>query len=191
MTSIGLGFRSSISHSLQGDGSLLTAGYDGDVSADFDSPETITFGIRQKVDEDLTLMAGVEWANWSRFKSLDIIRDDTGAVLATTPEKWKDSWFFSVGAEYQMNDDLLVRAGFAYEDSGVPDATRTPRVPDNDRYWLSAGASYRVNDWITANLAYSYVFVEDGSINLAAPSPLTANFEQHLHIISAGATLDW
>ncbi len=191
-TSVGLGFRSSISHSLQGDGALLPAGFDGDISADFDSPETVTLGIRHRLTEDLTIMAGVEWANWSRFKSLDIIRDDTGAVLAGTTENWKDSWYYSIGAEYSVTDKLKVRGGFAYENSSVPDATRTPRVPDNDRYWLSAGASYKLNDWITASAAYSYVLMEDGDISLTAPpSNLDATFKQHFHIISAGATLDW
>jgi long-chain fatty acid transport protein len=191
-TSIGLGFRSSVSHDLKGTGMLATAAFLGDVTASFDSPETVTFGVRHKFNDDLTIMGGVEWANWSRFKSLDIVRDDTGAILATTPERWDDSWLYSVGAEYTVNERLMVRGGFAYEDSGVPDATRTPRLPDNDRYWFSAGASYKMADWITANIAYSYVVMEDGDVSLSAPpSSLDATFKQHLHIVSAGATLDW
>jgi len=191
-TAIGLGFRSSVSHSLKGDGTFVPTGYDGDVAANFDSPELVTLGLRQKVNDDLTLMAGVEWANWSRFKSLDIKLDD-GSTLSTT-EKWKDSWFFSLGAEYAVNDQLTVRGGLAYENSGVTGDTRTPRLPDNDRYWASIGASYQVNDWITANLAYSYVFMKDGDIDLAAAGTLpalSADFKQHIQIVSASATLDW
>jgi long-chain fatty acid transport protein len=193
-TSVGLGFRSSISHTLKGDATLLTTGFDGDVSADFDTPELVTLGLRHRLTDEITVMAGIEWANWSRFKSLEIKRDDTGAVLASTAEDWDDSWFYAVGAEYQFSDALKLRAGFAYEDSGVPDATRTPRVPDNDRYWLSAGASFQVTDWITASLAYSYVFVDDGKVNLPATPALpalSATFGQNIQIISAGATLDW
>ena len=192
-TSIGLGFRSSVSHSLDGDGFRSAPPYDDDVSAEFDTPETVTLGIRQRINDDLSLMAGVEWANWSRFKDLTI-RDNAGNPLGSTPEKWKDSWYFSLGAEYAVNEQLMVRGGIAYEDSGVPDSTRTPRIPDNDRYWLSAGASYKVADWITANVAYSYVFMKDGDVNLPAAVPLpslNASFEQHIHIVSVGATLDW
>jgi long-chain fatty acid transport protein len=194
-TSIGIGFRSSISHELEGDAALIAPPtlFDGDVSADFDTPETVTIGVRHRFDEALTVMAGVEWANWSRFETLEIVSDDTGAVIGSTPENWKDSWFFSLGAEYQVDEALMLRGGVAYENSGVPDATRTPRVPDNDRYWVSAGLSYKVTDWITANMAYSYVFVEDGDVNLAAGAlpPLQATFEQNIHIFAAGATLDW
>ena len=61
-----------------------------------------------------------------------------------------------------------MRGGAAYELSPVPDSTRTPRLPDNDRIWLSVGAGYKVNEWLTANIAYSHVFIKDGGVNLAA-----------------------
>ncbi|MFN0193839.1 MAG: OmpP1/FadL family transporter [Aestuariivirga sp.] len=192
-TEIGVGFRSSISHKLKGDGFLTLVGFDDDISAKLKTPEVVTLGIKQEITDEFRLMAGVEWANWSRFKALDIIRDDTGGILASTPQDWDDSWFFSIGGEYDWTDELTVRAGFAYEDSGVPDSTRTPRVPDNDRYWVSVGASYKLNNWLTAHVAYSHIFVEDGSVNLPAGGlpPLSANFDQHIDIVSASATIDW
>jgi long-chain fatty acid transport protein len=185
---IGLGFRSSISHDLKGNG---TAGpYVGAMEAAFDSPETVTFGMKYQATDQLKLMAGAEWANWSRFKDLTL-KTPSGFVLGSTPEKWEDSWFFSGGAEYALNDSLLLRAGAAYEISPVPDATRTPRLPDNDRFWLSAGASYKFNDWITTNVGYSHLFIKDGPVSLTTPVPLTANFKQHVDIVSVSAVLDW
>jgi long-chain fatty acid transport protein len=194
-TSIGVGFRSSIDHSLDGNGRLgpLRA----NISARFNSPELVTLGVRQRIDENLTLLGGVEWANWSRFKELRI-KGFPGDLV--TPERWDDSWFFSLGAEYAWSDALTFRGGVAYEDSGVPNATRTPRVPDNNRYWLSVGASYKVNDWLMANLGYSHVFMENGDINLPVtptfppfpPLPqLSASFHQNIDIVAASATIDW
>ena len=185
---IGIGFRSSISHKLKGDATFLGTGYDA--SADFDSPEIVTLGIKYQVSDQLKLMGGVEWANWSRFKSLNLAL--SGAPPLITVENWKDSWYFSAGAEYDLNDKLTLRGGAAYEKSPVPDSTRTPRLPDNDRIWLSAGASYKINDWLTTNIAYSHVFVKDGGVNLSGPpSPLTANFKQHIDIASVSAVVDW
>ena len=192
-TQIGLGFRSSVKHKLKGHGSAPGLGIltDRSITAGFSSPETVTFGIRQKVSEDLTVMGGVEWANWSRFKKLAVTFTPPGATAATV-ENWKDSWYYSLGAEYAASDALKLRGGVAYEKSPVPDATRTPRVPDNDRFWLSAGASYKLADNMTADLAYSHVFMKKGSIGLTgAPAPLSANFKQHLDIVSAGLTIDW
>jgi long-chain fatty acid transport protein len=192
-TDIGIGYRSSISHILKGDAQVVPIGFNGDIRAKFTSPETVTFGIRQKLTDDLTLLGGVEWANWSRFKELRI-KDTTGATKGLNTYNWKDSWFISAGAEYAYNDALMLRAGAAYEKSPVPDATRSPRVPDNDRYWLSLGASYKLNDSFTANLAYSHVFMKDGDVNIPAGGGLPAlntSFKQHLDIVSIGLTHDW
>jgi long-chain fatty acid transport protein len=188
---IGLGFRSSIAHSLDGNGSYLPKEYiNRPLSADIDTPEMITLGVKYRADDQLKLMAGLEWANWSRFKALNL-KNSAGTVLVSTPENWKDSWFFSGGAEYAINDKLLVRGGAAYEISPVPDATRTPRLPDNDRVWLSAGASYKLTNWLTGNIGYSHVFVKDGGVSLTTPTPLVADFKQHIDIVSASAVFDW
>ena len=193
-TDIGIGFRSSISHKLKGDGYVVPLGYVGDLKANYKSPETVTLGFRQQVSDQLTLLGGVEWSNWSRFKNLTLVADPSGAVIGQTAENWKDSWYFSAGAEYAYSDALLLRAGVAYEKSPVPDATRTPRVPDNDRYWLSLGGSYKIKDNMTAHFAYSHVFMDDGAIDLVAGGglpALSANFNQHLDIVSASLTMDW
>jgi long-chain fatty acid transport protein len=195
-TNIGLGFRSSIKHNLKGKSRLgPDPGLSGRATANYNSPETVTLGVRQKMTDDLTLLAGVEWANWSRFKALNIAINPPG-IVSSTPENWKDSWFYSLGAEYAASDVLMLRGGVAFEKSPVPDATRTPRTPDNDRFWVSAGATYKLSDTMTANIAYSHVFMKNGGINLApnpptAPAPLIATFKQHLDIVSAGLTIDW
>jgi long-chain fatty acid transport protein len=192
-TEIGVGFRSSISHTLKGDGfSGFPANPPGSpMQGDFASPELLTLGLRQQLSDQLTVLAGVEWSNWSRFKELRI---HTPAGDLVTQEHWKDGWMFNVGAEYAYSDLLDLRAGVAFEKSPVPDAFRTPRVPDNDRYWLSLGASYQFADNMTAHLAYSHVFMEDGDIDLPAALPLpalAASFDQHVNIVSLGLTRDW
>lgn len=193
-TQIGIGFRSSIDHTLDGKGAVAPILFRGDIEADLKTPELVTIGLRHDFNERFTFLAGVEWANWSRFKNLRVTSDATGATVAFTPQNWDDSWFFSIGGEYRIDDRWTVRAGVAYEDSGVPDSTRTPRLPDNDRYWLSAGASFALNDWIRANVAYSHVFMDDGDVNLAAGGglpALRASYKQSIDIIAASATFDW
>lgn len=191
-TSIGIGYRSAMKHTLEGSGTTrapvplhLT---DWDISAPFTSPETVTVGVAQKVGDSLTLKGGIEWTNWSRFKSLDISFAGTPLVLSTH-ENWKDGWFYSVGGDYDVNDALTLRAGVAYEKSPVPDGWRTVRMPDNDRYWLSMGGSYKLTDRATANLSYSHVFMDKG--DKLQGMPATTVFKQRLDILSASLTMDW
>ena len=60
------------------------------------------------------------------------------------PIQYDDGWFFSAGAEYRWTERLTVRGGIGYEISPITDQVRTPRLPDNDRFWASIGASWKV-----------------------------------------------
>ena len=71
-TEIGLGYRSSVQHEL--DGTLDTANA-GEFDVKYDDvnlPDLVTLGIRQKVTERFRVMAGAEWSNWSRFEAVTI-----------------------------------------------------------------------------------------------------------------------
>jgi len=195
-TQLGLGFRSGISHTL--DGSLKTdapplLGRQASAKVPVDLPATATLSLRHQLTDEFTLLGSVEWADWSALQSLDI--QALGTTVSSQPFNWNDSWFFSVGGEWQATDALTLRTGFAYEDSPVPDSTRGPRLPDNNRYWVSVGASYKWNDWLTLHGAYSHVFMDNGDVAQPAtaqmPSPLYATFKQHIDIVSLSGTVNW
>ncbi len=79
-------------------------------------------------------MANAEWTEWSSFDELTVEFDSGGQ--STTTENWDDTWAFSVGANYQLNREWMLRAGLGVDESPVPDSEhRTPRVPDADRQW--------------------------------------------------------
>jgi long-chain fatty acid transport protein len=42
---------------------------------------------------------------------------------------------------------------------------RSARIPDADRYWISAGASWLLSPAITIDLAYSHLFFADADID--------------------------
>ncbi|MGI9415550.1 MAG: OmpP1/FadL family transporter [Hyphomicrobiales bacterium] len=189
-THIGIGYRSKVDLELQGN--LEVPGPNSPAEASLELPATATLSVRQVLTDRVTVTGTVEWAEWSSLKNLTALGPG-GVVLIDQPFRWKDSWHFALGAEYQWSEALTVRAGGAYEISGVPDSTRSPRVPDNDRIWLSAGASYTVNNWLSVHAAYSHIFVEDGDVGLTppdVPTPLFATFEQDVDIVSVSATVN-
>ena len=53
----------------------------------------------------------------------------------------------------------------------MPDRTRTPRVPDEDRYWIALGFNYSPADWVAIDFGYTHIFVDDSSLNLKASDP--------------------
>ena len=78
---------------------------------------------------------------------------------------WNDVIAVAIGANYQLNDDWLLRAGYANDQSPVSNSYRTARVPDNDREWLSAGFNYRVDQDLDVDFAFSYLFFEDTRVD--------------------------
>lgn len=190
-TSIGIGYRSSISHELEGD--FATPGPTIPISADLDLPEKVTASLMQVIMPGVRASATVEWVNWSRLGVIPI--DGLGGP--TLDFQWEDGWYFAVGGEYDYSADLTLRAGFAYEISPIDDPSqRLVQLPDDDRYWLSAGASYKVGDVMgllrdaTVDLAYSHVFVDEGNFERrpanGAPVVFTGSTESAVDIISIG-----
>lgn len=172
-TQIGLGYRSEITHTLEGDLSIV-----GDPLVPFGlpassannveltTPDILTFSIRQAVTSNLRVMGTFEWTNWSDFDAVSLtnlasIGQAPGSV-ATIEANWENAWFASLGAEYDWSDKLTVRGGLAYEESPIQEATqRLTPVPDADRFWVSVGATYKVTDHATLDFAYTHVFVDE------------------------------
>ena len=163
-TEIGLGYRSSIDHEL--DGTLNTANA-GTFDVDYDGvdlPDIVTLGIRQRITDRLRVMAGAEWSNWSRFDTVEI---EGGPAPIDLEFAYDDGWFLSLGGEFDVTRRAAVRAGVGYTLSPIDDNVRNYRLPYNDGLQLSAGASYRLTERFSVDLGYGFVFVEDMDLRAA------------------------
>jgi long-chain fatty acid transport protein len=90
------------------------------------------------------------------------------------PFDYEDGWFFSVGAEFDVTQHLTLRGGVGYELSPLDDDTRTFRLPDSDRLWLSAGASYQEADLVSAAAG-----------GPPGNGPFSGEADSHVHILAA------
>lgn len=174
-TTIGIGYRSGIDHKINGTwdvpAAVAPATQPGSANLDLRLPGTLTVGLRQGLTDRLTLLAGFEWANWSRIGT-SILKQGNGANVTLSgnavafPFEYKDGYFFSLGGEYVIDPAWTVRAGIAYEKSPITDAVRTTRIPDNDRMWYSVGASYKpaAIKGLTLDLGYSFIDVKSAPV---------------------------
>lgn len=177
-TSIGLGFRSSIDHDLEGEFFTGRLGSSGGVEANFETPEIVTLGIQHAITPQMRALGTIEWTNWSRLDAVPIV--GSGAVLGpltgdandrVLEAHWHDGWFYSVGLEYDYSPKLTLRGGVAYEDSPIENADeRLPQVPDSDRVWLSAGLTYRYSETTSFDFGYTHIFFDDAPIEREALS---------------------
>lgn len=162
---LGLSYRSSITHDAEGDftfeaGSVgairgLTSGtYDS--KATVKTPDTLMFTTTWEATDNLRLSTLIRWAKWSNFKALTIEND--GFASNTYDNDWEDTWLFSVGADYKLNDAWTVRGGVAYEKDPVGDnSKRMAVIPDTDRLWLSFGATWNASKNFQIDGGFSYL----------------------------------
>ena len=190
-TSIGLGFRSAVAHSIRG--TITAPGVTGllinqqGFALDLDTPEMLTLSLRQALSPSLRLLGTVEWTHWGRLDVHPVYAQlgalGLGAVqIANFDFQYSDGWFFALGGEYDATNALTLRGGVAYEISPVDSPTkRLPQIADSDRVWLSLGATYKWSDKLSLDLGYSHVFFDDSKISRAPASLTLAGLGVHLN----------
>jgi long-chain fatty acid transport protein len=175
---LGVSYRSAVHHTLKGpwtftlDGVGLGAGIRGATGlftdttqrAKLATPDVVEFGARKNFGERWTALLEVGWTGWSEFQQLNIVAANPFQPPDVTNAQWNDAWMVSVGAEYKADDDWTLRAGTAYDATPVPDSTMATRIPDADRYWISAGATYHATEAMDLKFTYSHLFNDTRSV---------------------------
>ena len=209
-TKIGFDYRSPIFHKLSGSVAFqgpsgqpvpeaLVAAVPylagGSTYAKVVTPDTFSLSVAQDVGP-VTLLAGIDYTLWSRFKNLEASWANGGQYL--TQENWNNTVMLSAGADWKLSDMLTLRSGVAVDNAPVSNTWRTPRIPDANRYWLSLGLTWKPIPKLAVSAAYSHLFVSNSSVNqtdLGAGTPnyargnLTAGYNNQINILSLEATL--
>ncbi len=203
-TRIGFAYRSEVRHKLKGDvdftvpaavsgnpfvGAPLSAAFaDTNLESQPDLPASASLSIHHQMDSRLAIMADVTWTGWSSVQDLTIIFDNPLKGDSVEVLKYKDNIRLSIGATYDIDGPWTLRTGFAFDEGAARNAsTRSARVPDNDRYWLTFGASYKLSDALSFDAGYAHLFVPDTKINRvgATGETLVGEYESDADILSA------
>jgi long-chain fatty acid transport protein len=207
-TRIGLSYRSKVDYTLEGAvrftaptatnaigaGIIASASAPGaalatgPASVDLKLPDIATASFYHRMGK-VELMADIAWTGWSSIQELRIVRD-TGVVLSVTPERWEDTWRYAIGATYQLNDQWKLRGGVAFDETNVPDSTRTARLPDSERTWVAIGAQWNPGNAWVVDVGYAHLFADDVPLNQNDGNALARGFligqqESAVDIISA------
>ena len=130
--------------------------------------------------------ADVEWVQHSRN---DMLRLDLGMLTpvlaafggsADLPQNWDDTWTVALAADWACCEHWVLRGGWTWLPSPVPDETFMPVLAEDDRNIFGLGAGYR-NGRHAVDAAYSYSFQKDRKLAIGeSPVPGTYETESHL-----------
>jgi long-chain fatty acid transport protein len=214
---IGVSYRSKMDHTLEGDaefrrvpliaaagapplpafpqpGAFQAVFFDQGVTAPLDLPDILHVSIYQRFLKNYAIMGDVSWTHWSRLQQVPIIFDNPGTPPNVLAINYDDSMRYSVGFEWYACKALTLRTGFAYDETPIQGAEfRTPRIPDNNRYWLSFGAKYSPRDWLDLDVGYAHIFVDEPRSDFTDSQrhELIGTYDAHVDIVSASVTVKW
>lgn len=201
-TRFGFHYRSKIEHTLDGDGKFTIpqkakvlqgtgAFVDTDVKADITLPETINLSAVHELDDRWTLLGDIQWTRWSRVDAIEIEYKNPAQPSSTLDLKWDDTWKFAGGANYAYSDVLTLRVGMAFDQTPTSRETRSPRLPTNDRIWLSMGFSYDIEENMTLDFGYTHIWLKDGKVNQTGSfgENVVGKSENSVDMFAVGGTL--
>jgi long-chain fatty acid transport protein len=227
-TEIGIGYRSeaaiglggsffggaALASNFGGSAALASASLDQPVKLNLTLPQSVTLGLKHRLDERWTLLGAFEYVQWSKIKAPSVTYANSGSspavawtsgqahlALQTIPLYYRDAWFASVGTEYRYSPDLLLRGGLAYEKNPLGPNSKSARLPDFNRIWTSFGLTYQIDPQWSLDLAYLHIFMLGDRLkidqsNVGYSSALAASglgtidakVDAHVDIFSLGLT---
>ncbi len=123
-------------------------------TAELPMPAEFDLGMAWKPAKKITLAFDLNRTYWSVYKSLDIKFNRLG--ISKLPKNWKDTWTWRIGAEFQINDNIFVRAGYYKDYSPIPETYFSPETPSLDSNNFTFGLGYQTGK-LSIDLAFLYV----------------------------------
>ena len=162
--SLGAMYRAKVKQTLNGRiNAKYEAGtiYNGDAKGSISLPDSISAGISFCPTEDLILEAGIVGTFWSAYDQILIeYKDNETAPTIHNKKEYKDTYRLNLGAEYNLNPNWAVRAGYVFDKSPINEHAMDTLVPVDDRHIASVGAGYHNDTW-SVDLSYSHVFAKN------------------------------
>ncbi|MBE0531020.1 MAG: outer membrane protein transport protein [Rhodospirillales bacterium] len=171
-TQAGLTYRTGFTHDVEGTATVRSGSSTGTIQseyaaqADLGLPALASFGIKHRLNDQVTVLGDVSYYKWSAFDAIKVYRVSDGALREDIIQNYRDTVSFGLGMDYVFDDALTLRAGVQYDPTPTRDGYRTSRTPDGDRTWISGGLTYRFSDSILVDAALTYIHIGESAIDV-------------------------
>jgi long-chain fatty acid transport protein len=161
----GLSYKSAMDLEVDSHGSSTFSTYDstyGYLSFEIDDldislPSITEFSGYHLVTDKIAVHYSLMHIGWSAFDDLVFNLDSDILTEYTKEYNWSDSWRYSLGSSYYLNNQLTLRAGISFDESPIAEDNRLFSIVDSDRWWYSAGATWQVNESASVDFGLTYL----------------------------------
>lgn len=169
--------------------------YDEVKASGIDQPQELGVGLSHQFNEKLLLSFEFNWINWEQAisRSRLVIEDpENPAAPARLVQEadinWRDQYVMSVGAEYKLNDKIILRGGYNYARNPIPRRSISPILGPTNEHHITAGFEYKINDRWSAITTVEYV-PNDKNTYTNTQQPFGANTESEAEFITLHSLL--
>jgi len=149
----GFVYRSQVDSDLTGTGSVGTSDYDANLN--WENPASIVISGYHQVSDDITLLWDLGRTFYSAFEETKVELEGFPTEI-DLERNWKDANRYAIGTHYQLNDNVILQAGYSYEESTVETADRSIDLPLDNIQRFTVGAIYKVSPNIDLSLGLEY-----------------------------------
>lgn len=161
----------------------------------FDVPESYAIGASFQITPSLKILADAQRINYSDVDSVghpfSLASVMAGNAFGTEKGQgfgWKDINIYKLGATYQVDPQLTLRAGYSHNDQPIPNDQTFLNIlaPGVIQDHLSLGATWSVDQRQELSVAYTYGFKKKVKGNQSIPTAFgggEANLEMYQHIL--------
>lgn len=162
-----------------------------DFETDIDFPTIVGVGYGIKLTETVRLEADFEWIQFSRFESLDL--DTSGNPFLPNQsinQDWDDTFTLGIAGDWQFTPNWVLRAGYQYYESPVPDRTFSPAIPDANQHVFTIGLGFRMGRH-ALEAAYGADFYDEREITNNQNPVFNGEYDITVHLFSFAYRIDF
>ena len=114
-------------------------------------PAQFVLGTALKVAPKVTIFADYQFTNWSAF---DVLPIEGEFLKSEIVENYNDTHGIRLGAEFDVHERVVLRAGFDGHNAAAPDESVTPNLPEGKRTEYMGGVGVRLTPAMRLDLSY-------------------------------------
>lgn len=155
----------------------------GTVELEYLMPQNIAFGTSIKVLPNLKINFDVRWVEYSVWDELKFefsnnvdflnlssviytvaggfdVKDNADPDEMRIRRAYEDTWSVAIGAEYQWNDNLVLRAGYEPREGAIPSSSADLLFPIGDADLFTAGFGWQMSNTTRIDAAFGILYSE-------------------------------
>jgi long-chain fatty acid transport protein len=181
-TRIGFNYLSQVIHHLHGGSSRFSGPlahngvgglqYVNNLNMNMALPPTTTLSIFHAINPVWDVMGTVIYTQWNLLNQITV-HNMTGisggasnnGITMIIPEHYRNTWNYSLGANYHVNEHWFIRTGVGYDESPSNNQYRNLQFPDGNQVAIALGTHFQATKTIGLDLGWTHSFIANTRIH--------------------------